>query len=94
LGLAVVLGLSTFVVIGLAQAPDAGRSSAAPRAVARGQIAFAAGDPPGVQFGIAVMNLDGSGRHLLTGARDGFQPAWTPDGRALAFSGFGADKGI
>jgi hypothetical protein len=68
-------------------APDAvGRPAIAPNG---SQIAYAAplGDGTLGRFAIFVSNLDGSGRTRITAPRLGDRdPAWSPDGRWIAFS--------
>ena len=44
-----------------------------------------AGDRPRVPLSIWVVNVDGTGRRLITDR--GSDPAWTPDGRALVYGG-------
>jgi Tol biopolymer transport system component len=49
------------------------------------RIAFSAN--PGGRFGIFVMNEDGSGiKAVVDSPSDATEPAWFPDGRALAFT--------
>src|SRR5262249_12784684 len=75
-------------------AGDARGSS--PRAGGTGSIAFAATDPLGVSAAIAGIGPAGKGRRLIgsrpptvMGEWEASGPAWSPDGRQLAFSGDG-----
>jgi TolB protein len=45
---------------------------------------YSTGDGRG--FGIAVVNADGTGRRTLTPQGLDFHPAWSPDGRRIAFA--------
>jgi Tol biopolymer transport system component len=53
----------------------------------RGQIVFLSDRTPGLgSFGVAVMNGDGSGQHLLTRPEPrATDPVWLPGGRQIAF---------
>lgn len=46
------------------------------------QVAFTRWDEP---RGLWVINVDGSGERLLSGANRARSPTWTPDGRAIVF---------
>lgn len=50
-----------------------------------GRMLFTAVAPTDAFGSIFVMNVDGSGRTNLTGTRAGDEPAWSPDGKLVAF---------
>ena len=69
--------------------PPTATHTPSPAPIPPGRIAFVSGDPEDGDFGIYVMDEDGSDVSRLTtmAASEGFPilPSWSPDGRRMAF---------
>ncbi len=65
---------------------EAPRASAAGQTTGSGRIAFNRGTGSIFVGNIYVMNADGTGQTPLTSTGLDFQPAWSPDGKRMAFA--------
>jgi Tol biopolymer transport system component len=81
-GLVVTVGLAA--TSGAASAPATGSRLAADAAQGKSKIAFITPGPQRTP-GLYVMNTDGSGQRRLAGNVLRRTPAWSPDGRRIAF---------